>query len=362
MSETESKETPKKPFLLAYRDNSTFSAHVPLMIEVLSSHGYEIQTQVFPAETSEADIKDWIDINRVNLESSNLVTDKTVMGLGSRDGLERVFGLDEIVDEATQGVLMGSFEVKQDSALISNLMNDVVSAYNSYKSADDFAKEMEQERGKPSSFAEEEKELARAELKEKEKLFDELKEKHLENIKKLFLKILSLIPLERRKGIKKIFILTGVSESENQNLGSTLDAHEIWGWTNTMLTTYSKAYVREDCQKFADHVKGWLIESGIDDVSILSDGSELPEDFFTQVEDGEAYLICNRHTRKLPADFWGAHSEKSKEILQRAGLMLPIATFLGDVMEKIGVSIDPQEIQSKVREVLNRKLGELEED
>lgn len=326
----ETKEAPKKPFLLVYRDNDLFRQYAPVIEALLKARGLEVNIHSFPAGTPEEEIKNWYLEHKIDqaIESRNVLADNT-----TKKSTEYKLGsvlradLDSVMRAAATEAVTG------DATFADKLREEMYKAYNPYK-------------------------LSPEELQELPKKQLELKQKYLAVLEEMYQKILISIPEEHRQKME-VVIIEGLFRGHH--VAPSLIAHESFASKNF-------EELSKETDEFADNMKEWFKKTGITNITMFNTCAEIPPETINKLIDGRAYIIFDRHT-STPSDnltregvadmraFWGANVEHASLIKERSALQTPVETFYSDVQNKIGIAANPAKVKWAVKRILQEELA-----
>jgi len=315
--EVESKEKNKKPFLLTYRENDLFKKYASNVVTFLREQGYQVNTQVFPAGTPEEEIKKWYLAHQKEIESSNVISDYTVLR-SSGYKIEDRINLDGVFFSTTQEAIMGDIQ-------------------------DNYSKLHEELCKNPGN--------------------KERKQEYLKLLGEMYKKILWAIPEERRKKLE-FYILTGISKYI-PNFPKLIEHEPFINDSKNNKLSFKE--LSKETSEFATKMKEWFNESGVANVTIINTGVEIPYETLTKLLNNEANVIFDRHTytsekgytkegMEEMEEFWGASADKSREIQEISALRTPIETFYGDAQKKIGLKEDPERMLELLKKNLQKQL------
>jgi len=297
-------EKEKAPIFFLYRENDLFKKHVPIMTNFLTEQGYTVNLMGFPAGTNKEEIKTWYDVHQAELQQMDILADDTTEeSTGYK--IRPKISLDSLMSEATEEAILGDDKPTLDLAKnnLRHVKND--------------------------------KELL------------EKKEEYLAPLGNIYKKIISSLPVEKRKKIEFV-ILKGLFEG---HLWPTLLEHEEFVPSNLPFEELKK-----ETDDFAERMKAWFNEAGIQNVNIFSTGAEIPAETIKKLRENQAYIIYDRHTstsdtglaEEKTRAFWGKNYEDSGSIHDKSALQIPIENFYQDVNNKIGYAINSEKMEKLI--------------
>jgi len=283
------------PLFLAYRDNDLFRKHIPEIVNKLKSLGREVRLQIFPEGTTKAEMEKWYKENENDLQGMSLVTDWTFGGAAiSASGVYRgskdyELHLDLLMEQAVQRAIFGTLP--------------------------------------------EEHEKAKSDHQQSQKSIEKL----LYTDQQMFEEIFKRIQEKTGNGIKKIFIV-------NEKL--TAHSDYFVGLVAKKLKRSVDDYdLKKYNQEYANYLKQWLQNAGVQEVYIVNFASEIPANIS---QEESAYIITDRHA-KLP--------DYSK--LKEKELNIPNANLFENAEKKFGVLVKSEELSSSIGKILEEKFSNL---